>query len=228
MTFSRGTVGRQPARRRGVRRLPGADGLRRCNATQDSITVDGRAAHGHRRRHERDQRHGANARRRRAVCRGPTTIRNVAHIRHKETDRIAAVATELRKLGAEVIERDDGLTIEPGQLAAGHDRHLQRSPHGDELRAGRAADARRADRESEVRREDVPGVSLTIWQQLIRALQRSSNARCRLLRPDRHRHDVRHRTCRSASAEDPIPAAAVVCSSCSARSNNDRLELGGG
>ena len=32
---------------------------------------------------------------------GPTTIRNVGHIRHKETDRIAALATELRKLGAD-------------------------------------------------------------------------------------------------------------------------------
>lgn len=49
-------------------------------------------------------------------AKGPTTIRNVAHVRHKETDRIAAVATELRKLGANVIEREDGLTIEPGQL----------------------------------------------------------------------------------------------------------------
>lgn len=48
---------------------------------------------------------------------GPTTIRNVAHIRHKETDRIAAVATELRKLGAEVEERADGLTITPRPLA---------------------------------------------------------------------------------------------------------------
>ncbi|MBL8864286.1 MAG: 3-phosphoshikimate 1-carboxyvinyltransferase [Planctomycetia bacterium] len=47
---------------------------------------------------------------------GPTTIRNVAHIRHKETDRIAAVATELRKLGAVVEERDDGLTIRPRPL----------------------------------------------------------------------------------------------------------------
>ena len=47
---------------------------------------------------------------------GPTTIRNVAHIRHKETDRIAAVATELRKLGAGVEERPDGLTIVPGPL----------------------------------------------------------------------------------------------------------------
>ena len=28
---------------------------------------------------------------------GPTTIRNVAHIRHKETDRLAALATELRE-----------------------------------------------------------------------------------------------------------------------------------
>jgi 3-phosphoshikimate 1-carboxyvinyltransferase len=47
---------------------------------------------------------------------GPTTIRNVAHIRHKETDRIAALATELRKLGAEVEEREDGLTITPRSL----------------------------------------------------------------------------------------------------------------
>jgi 3-phosphoshikimate 1-carboxyvinyltransferase len=47
---------------------------------------------------------------------GPTTIRNVAHIRHKETDRIAAVATELRKLGAEVVERADGLSIAPRTL----------------------------------------------------------------------------------------------------------------
>ncbi len=47
---------------------------------------------------------------------GPTTIRNVGHIRHKETDRIAALATELRKLGANVEERPDGLTIEPRPL----------------------------------------------------------------------------------------------------------------
>ncbi len=47
---------------------------------------------------------------------GPTTIRNVAHIRHKETDRIAAVATELRKLGAEVDEFPDGLRITPRPL----------------------------------------------------------------------------------------------------------------
>ncbi|HUT11624.1 MAG TPA: 3-phosphoshikimate 1-carboxyvinyltransferase, partial [Thermoguttaceae bacterium] len=46
----------------------------------------------------------------------PTIVRNVAHIRHKETDRIAALAAELRKLGADVAEYDDGLRITPGEL----------------------------------------------------------------------------------------------------------------
>ena len=47
---------------------------------------------------------------------GPTTIRNVAHIRHKETDRLTALATELRRVGAEVDEFNDGLTIHPRPL----------------------------------------------------------------------------------------------------------------
>jgi len=47
---------------------------------------------------------------------GPTTIRNVAHIRHKETDRLTALATELRRVGAHVEEFDDGLTITPRPL----------------------------------------------------------------------------------------------------------------
>ncbi len=44
---------------------------------------------------------------------GISRIRNVGHIRHKETDRIKALATELRKLGAKVDEREDGLIIFP-------------------------------------------------------------------------------------------------------------------
>ena len=47
---------------------------------------------------------------------GPTTIRNVGHIRHKETDRLAALATELRRVGAEVEEFADGLTLTPRPL----------------------------------------------------------------------------------------------------------------
>jgi 3-phosphoshikimate 1-carboxyvinyltransferase len=47
---------------------------------------------------------------------GPTTIRNVAHIRHKETDRLAALAAELRRVGVEVAEFADGLMITPRPL----------------------------------------------------------------------------------------------------------------
>jgi 3-phosphoshikimate 1-carboxyvinyltransferase len=44
---------------------------------------------------------------------GVSRIRNVAHIRHKETDRVAALSTELRRLGARVEEQRDGLVIDP-------------------------------------------------------------------------------------------------------------------
>jgi 3-phosphoshikimate 1-carboxyvinyltransferase len=50
---------------------------------------------------------------------GPTTIRNVAHIRFKETNRLAALATELRRIGVGVDELDDGLRIEPRPLHGG-------------------------------------------------------------------------------------------------------------
>jgi len=44
---------------------------------------------------------------------GKTTIRNVASLRVKETDRVAALRIELTKLGARVTEMGDGLVIEP-------------------------------------------------------------------------------------------------------------------
>lgn len=47
------------------------------------------------------------------VAKGPTRVRNVAHNRFKETDRIADLACELRKLGAIVEEFPDGLQITP-------------------------------------------------------------------------------------------------------------------
>ena len=52
---------------------------------------------------------------------GPTTIRNVAHIRDKETDRIGDLAFEIRRLGGTVTEHADGLTITPGQQQRGGD-----------------------------------------------------------------------------------------------------------
>ncbi len=46
---------------------------------------------------------------------GPSTLRNIASWRVKETDRLAAMATELRKLGATVEEGTDFLRISPPQ-----------------------------------------------------------------------------------------------------------------
>ncbi|EAS62815.1 3-phosphoshikimate 1-carboxyvinyltransferase [Photobacterium angustum] len=46
-------------------------------------------------------------------AKGTTSIRNVYNWRVKETDRLAAMATELRKVGAEVEEGEDYITIVP-------------------------------------------------------------------------------------------------------------------
>jgi len=50
---------------------------------------------------------------------GPSTLRNIANWRVKETDRLAAMATELRKLGAEVEEGADFLKIGPRPIKGG-------------------------------------------------------------------------------------------------------------
>jgi 3-phosphoshikimate 1-carboxyvinyltransferase len=44
---------------------------------------------------------------------GPTRIRNIAHVRHKETDRIRAVVTELTRLGIDAQEHGDGFSVRP-------------------------------------------------------------------------------------------------------------------
>ncbi len=50
-----------------------------------------------------------------AFARGKTIIRDVAHLRVKETDRLKAVASELTRMGAGVEELDDGLIIHGGR-----------------------------------------------------------------------------------------------------------------
>lgn len=54
-----------------------------------------------------------------ALAAGPSYLRGIAHIRGHETDRITALATELRSLGAEVTERQDGLELRPATLHGG-------------------------------------------------------------------------------------------------------------
>jgi len=49
-----------------------------------------------------------------AFAAGDTVITGVAHLRHKESDRLAAVAAELAKMGIEVRETADGLVIRGG------------------------------------------------------------------------------------------------------------------
>ena len=44
----------------------------------------------------------------------PVTIRNVGHIQHQESRRLAACTSELRRLGIRVDARDDGLRVFPG------------------------------------------------------------------------------------------------------------------
>ncbi|MBP5987508.1 MAG: bifunctional 3-phosphoshikimate 1-carboxyvinyltransferase/cytidylate kinase [Azonexus sp.] len=49
-------------------------------------------------------------------AKGTTTLRNIASWRVKETDRIVAMATELRKLGADVEEGEDFIRVTPAVL----------------------------------------------------------------------------------------------------------------
>ena len=53
-----------------------------------------------------------------ALAAGPSRIRGVGHIRGHETDRIAALLTELTALGGAVTETPDGLEIHPAPLRA--------------------------------------------------------------------------------------------------------------
>jgi 3-phosphoshikimate 1-carboxyvinyltransferase len=59
---------------------------------------------------------------------GRTIIKNVAHLRHKESDRLKAVAMEISRLGGHIDELPDGLAIEGGRNLHGsgvdsHDDH---------------------------------------------------------------------------------------------------------
>lgn len=54
-----------------------------------------------------------------AFASGPTTIRGIGHIRLHETDRIAALISDIRALGGEAEELPDGLRITPRPLHGG-------------------------------------------------------------------------------------------------------------
>jgi len=54
-----------------------------------------------------------------ALADSPSHLRGIGHIRGHETDRLAALATEIRRLGGEVTELADGLSVRPATLHGG-------------------------------------------------------------------------------------------------------------
>jgi 3-phosphoshikimate 1-carboxyvinyltransferase len=54
-----------------------------------------------------------------ALASTPSHLRGIGHIRGHETDRLAALATELGALGADVTEHPDGLSLRPARLHGG-------------------------------------------------------------------------------------------------------------
>ena len=53
-----------------------------------------------------------------ALAHGPSRLTGIGHLRAHETDRLAALATEIGALGGDVTELPDGLAIRPRALRA--------------------------------------------------------------------------------------------------------------
>ena len=54
-----------------------------------------------------------------AFAEGTTVVRDAEELRYKESDRIAAIVTQLRALGADVAESPDGFTVRGGTVRGG-------------------------------------------------------------------------------------------------------------
>ena len=54
-----------------------------------------------------------------ALADSETVLTGIAHLRGHETDRLAALATEINALGGDATETDDGLVIRPAELHGG-------------------------------------------------------------------------------------------------------------
>jgi len=94
-------------------------------------------------------------------------VRDAKELRVKESDRIAAVATNLRKMGAEVEERPDGLRIPPGQQLRG----AELDSFGDHrIAMAFAVAALRAKGETVIIGADAAGVSYPSFFQDLRAI----------------------------------------------------------
>jgi len=91
-------------------------------------------------------------------------IRDAKELRVKESDRIAAVATNLRAMGAEVTEHEDGMTVRGGQRLHG----AEINSHGDHrIAMAFAVAALRAEGETAIRGAESADISFPeFWQML--------------------------------------------------------------
>ena len=60
-----------------------------------------------------------------ACARTPSTLTGIGHLRGHETDRLAAIATELSKVAVAVDAGDDGLRIDPSDRVADSDAWIE-------------------------------------------------------------------------------------------------------
>jgi 3-phosphoshikimate 1-carboxyvinyltransferase len=99
-------------------------------------------------------------------------IRNAAELRVKESDRIAALAENLRRMGATVEERPDGLKVEGRRAGKLHGAEIE--PHGDHrIAMAFAVAALAAEGASVIRDSDCAGVSYpTFFEELNRLAER--------------------------------------------------------
>jgi 3-phosphoshikimate 1-carboxyvinyltransferase len=99
-------------------------------------------------------------------------IRNAAELRVKESDRIAALAENLRRMGATVEERPDGLKVEGRRAGKLHGAEIE--PHGDHrIAMAFAVAALAAEGATAIRDSDCAGVSYpTFFEELNRLAER--------------------------------------------------------
>lgn len=99
-------------------------------------------------------------------------IRNAAELRVKESDRISALAENLRRMGATVEERPDGLKVEGRRAGKLHGAEIE--PHGDHrIAMAFAVAALAAEGATVIRDADCAGVSYpTFFEELNRLAER--------------------------------------------------------
>jgi 3-phosphoshikimate 1-carboxyvinyltransferase len=103
-----------------------------------------------------------------ALADGPSYLRGIGHIRGHETDRLAALSTELQGLGADVVEHVDGLELRPSPLHGGlfHSHADHRMAHAGAL-LGAAVHGVRVD-DVEATAKTFPGFA-SLWASVLDA-----------------------------------------------------------